>query len=76
MKILEVAIDRAGSISELQKMLVRRGVNVSPSALSQAQSKSKESLRLDILAGIVEVAFGGDWKEAGKVLQSEFLPKK
>ena len=76
MKILDEAVVRAGSISALQKLLVRRGISVSPSALSQAKGKSKESLRLDILAGIVDVAFDGDWKLAGKLLSSEFLPKK
>lgn len=76
MKIVDIAVESVGSISALQQELVRRGISVSQSAISQARSQSKESLRLDILVGIVEVAFGGDWEKAGKLLKEEFGSKK
>lgn len=72
MKILEAAIKKEGSISALHKALIRHGINVSQSALSQAKNHSKQSIRMDILVGLVEIAFDGDWKKAGKFLKDEF----
>lgn len=72
MKIVEIAVKEAGGISALQQALVREGVKISSSALSQSMNHSKESLRLDVLVGIVKVAFKGNWKTAGKLLEEEF----
>ena len=77
MKFVATAIKRCGGTpNALQRELVRVGVNVSVEALRKAAGSGKESLRLDVLAGIVEVSFDGDWEAAGKLLRQEFMPEK
>ena len=72
MKIIEEAVKRMDGASALQRALVREGVNISQSALSQAKNHSKQSLRLDVIVAIVKVAFKGDWRVAGRLLEEEF----
>lgn len=74
-KLLEVALDKFKGPSGLQKALVRHGVDISVSALSQAKKQNIQSMRFDVLSAIVSLAFSGDWKAAGKVIDAEFANK-
>lgn len=75
MLIIKHAVNELGGISALQRALVRNGSPVSESAIWQALNYGKSRIRLDLLVGIVETAFKGDWSVAGKLLEEEFVLK-
>jgi hypothetical protein len=76
MKLLDIAVEKYGNDSGLQQALAKIGVEVTSTGIWTARTKGKGALRPDILAGIVHLAFNGDWSKAGKIIDSEFLPKK
>jgi hypothetical protein len=75
-KLLDEAAKRAGGVAELHRALIRAGVDISLSTLVNATSRANKSLKFQHLCAIVDVAFNGDWNEAGKLIEKEFRPRK
>lgn len=71
-KILEVAAKKMGGLAALHTALIRHGVNISLAALSQSIRSNSRSMRFDVLSGIANVVFGGDWAKVGKIIDNEF----
>ena len=75
-KLLDDALKRCDdSVPVLQKKLWLYNVNISLTALYNAQSGTSGSLKPDVLVALVHIAFDGDWIKGGKALESDFLNK-
>lgn len=74
-KILDEAIKRCGKVPTLQMELAAIGVKISTQALYSAL-KNSESLRFDVLCGLVRLVYNGDWSKAGKAIEEDFAPWK
>lgn len=71
MKIVLDAVDKCGSVSALHKELIRRGVDVSLAGVAKMAKGLTSSLRNDILAALVDIAYQGDWSKAGKSIKAK-----
>jgi hypothetical protein len=74
-KFFAEAVKEVGSVPALHKELLRIGVDISDTALYNVMSGASKSLKPEIIVAIVHVAFAGDWKRAGKLLEADYVPK-
>jgi len=74
-KIIEDSINKFGSLPEVQRQLIRVGVNISHTALYNAYQKKTKTLRFDVLSALVELTYDGDWSKAGKAIKKDVNDK-
>lgn len=76
MKIIKDARKKFGSLSEVQRELLRRNVSISLQALNTAEKGRTKTLRFDVLKALVEMTYDGDWGKAGKAIKSDIEQDK
>lgn len=76
-KIVEKAVNKYGSIPELQRALLKEAdVEISHTALYNAQKGISASIKPQVITAICALIYDGDWEKCGKDLNSDFLPDK
>lgn len=74
-KILVDAISRFGSIPDLHRALIKDGIEISDTALYNAEKGVAKSLKPDVIVAICHLVYDGDWKKCGKALEEDFRKK-
>lgn len=73
-KILEDAVKKYGSIPDFQRALAREGVDITLTALYNAQKGIAKSLKPDVTVAIAYLVYNGDGKEFLKAMSKDFMP--
>lgn len=71
MKVVQDGVKKFGSVSKLQKALIRQGVDISHTALNASFKGETRTLRFDILTALVYLVYSGDWTKAGKAIEAD-----
>lgn len=71
MKIVQDGVRKFGTVSKLQKALIRQGVDISHTGLNDAYKGKTRTLRFDILTALVYLVYSGDWVKAGKAIEAD-----
>lgn len=66
MKIVEDAVKKFGNLPEVQRVLIRQGINISHTALHNAYTGKTKTLRSDVEDALVDLVYGGDYTKLGK----------
>jgi hypothetical protein len=75
-KILEDGKREFGSIPELHRALLRIGVDISLTALYNAEKGIAKSFKPDVVTAFCYLIYGGNWAKCGKALEADFLPSE
>lgn len=70
-KIIKDSIKKYESLAEVQRQLLRRGVEISYVALHNALTGETKTLRFDVLSELVEMTYEGDWNKAGRGIKED-----
>ena len=62
--ILLHAIKRLGNLPEVHRELIKAGVKISHTALSNFVNGKSKNLRFDVTDKLVELVYAGDWNAA------------
>jgi hypothetical protein len=72
MKIFNDALKKHGNnLTLLHEDIIKRGFSVSRVTLWKLQHGRIKSIKPNILAVLVDIAYNGDWEKAGKAIKSD-----
>jgi hypothetical protein len=76
LKLVTDALKKAGNANQLHQILVRLGVDITYTAVSDL-CKNPHPQRIDrhVQAALVEYAYGGDWNKHGRAEAKLFIKK-
>lgn len=72
LKLFDDALKKhSNDLTNLHEDIIRRGGSISRVSLWKLQQGKIRSIKPNILALLVDIAYNGDWEKAGKVINAD-----